>query len=200
MRYPISEKIYLCEMQSSRFACLPDDDEADAKVLKQQEKERKKEEAKKNAKNKPKEMPKAQKEAKDLQNMAFGGSSKKKNKKKNNKQTTPSKDDSSNFEEWKERDKAAVEDNFTAAMQEAILQSKLDFEQQKEVEAAQQQLLNTGQGSQEVMDSLDKEDRKKVVKLQKKLNTMTLDQFNSASEQKDSPNTNGDKVKEYILS
>ena len=187
-------------MQSSRFACLPDDDEADAKVLKQQEKERKKEEAKKNAKNKPKEMPKAQKEAKDLQNLAFGGSSKKKNKKKNNKQTTPGKDDSSNFEEWKERDKAAVEDNFTAAMQAAILQSKLDFEQQKEVEAAQQELLTTGQGSQEVMASLDKEDRKKVVKLQKKLNTMTLDQFNSASEQKDSPDTNGDKVHEYILS
>ena len=118
-------------MQSARFACLPDDDAADAKVLKQQEKE-----AKKNAKNKSKEMPKAQKEAKNLQNLAFGGSSKKKNKKKNNKQTTPSKDDSSNFEEWKERDKAAVEDNFTAAMQEASLQSHLDFEQKKEVEAA----------------------------------------------------------------
>ena len=86
-------------MQSARFACLPDDDAADAKVLKQQEKE-----AKKNAKNKPKEMPKAQKEDKDLQNLAFGGSSKKKNKKKNNKQTTPSKDDFSNFEEWKERE------------------------------------------------------------------------------------------------
>ena len=181
-------------MQSSRFACLPDDDAADAKVLKQQEKERKKEEAKKNAKNKPKEVPKAQKEAKDLQNLAFGGNSKKKNKKKN-KQATPGKDDSSNFEEWKERDKAAVEDNFSAAMHEAILQSKLEFEHQKQVEAAQQQMLNTGQGSQEVMDSLDKEERKKVVKMQKKLNTMTLDQFNSASDQKDqSLDTNGEKV------
>ena len=97
------------------------------------------------------------------------------------------------------REKVAVEDNFTTAMQEAILQSDLDFEQKKEVEAAWQQLLNTGQGSQVVMDSLDKEDRKKVVKLKKKLNTMTLDQFNSASEQEDSPNTNGEKVKEYIL-
>ena len=96
-------------MQASRFACLPDDDAADAKVLKQQEKERRKEEAKKNAKNKPKEIPKAQKEAKDLQNLAFGGNSKKKNKKKN-KQTTPGKDSdtNSNFEEWKERDKVAM--------------------------------------------------------------------------------------------
>ena len=96
-------------MQASRFACLPDDEAADAKVLKQQEKERKKEEAKKNAKNKPKEVPKAQKEAKDLQNLAFGGNSKKKNKKKNNKQSTPGKDtDSTNFEEWKERDKVTL--------------------------------------------------------------------------------------------
>ena len=50
------------------------------------------------------------------------------------------------------------------------------------------------------MDSLDKEDRKKVVKLQKKLNTMTLDQFNSASEQKEPSDTNGDQVREYNLS
>ena len=34
------------------------------------------------------------------------------------------------------REKVAVEDNFTTAMQEAILQSDLDFEQKKEVEAA----------------------------------------------------------------
>ena len=185
-------------MQASRFACLPDDDAADAKVLKQQEKERRKEEAKKNAKNKPKEIPKAQKEAKDLQNLAFGGNSKKKNKKKS-KQTTPGKDSdtNSNFEEWKERDKVAVEDNFSAAMQEAILQSKLDFEEQKEAEARRQELLATGQGSQEVMDSLDKEDRKKVVKLQKKLNTMTLEQFNNASVVKDTLTSNGDKVQDH---
>jgi len=162
--------------------------------LKQQEKEKKKEEARKNAKNKPKEVPKAQKEAKDLQNLAFGGNAKKKNKKKNNKQTTPGKDtDSNNFEEWKERDKVAVEDNFSAAMQEAILQSKLDFEAQKEADARRQELLASGQGSEETMASLDKEDRKKVVKLQKKLNTMTLEQFNNASANKDSPETNGDK-------
>ena len=95
--------------------------------------------------------------------------------------------------------KVAVEDNFSAAMQEAILQSKLDFEEQKEADARRQELLASGQGSEETMASLDKEDRKKVVKLKKKLNTMTLDQFNSASEQEDSPNTNGEKVKEYIL-
>ena len=183
---------------ASRFACLPDDDEADAKVLKQKEKERKREEAKKNANNKPKETlkEKAKKEAKDLQNLAFGGNPKKKNKKKSNqKQSSPNKEDSSNFEEWKERDKVAVEDNFSAAMQEAILQSKLEYEHQQEVEAKQHELLTTGQGSQEVIDSLDKEDRKKVVKLQKKLATMSLDQFNNASEQILTSETNGVKVR-----
>ena len=95
--------------------------------------------------------------------------------------------------------KVAVEDNFSAAMQEAILQSKLDFEEQKEAEARRQELLATGQGSQEVMDSLDKEDRKKVVKLQKKLNTMTLEQFNNASVVKDTLTSNGDKVQDHSV-
>ena len=90
-----------------------------------------------------------------------------------------------------------MEDNFSAAMQEAILQSKLDFEEQKEAEARRLELLNTGQGSQEVMDSLDKEDRKKVVKLQKKLNTMTLEQFNNASVVKDTLTSNGEKVQNH---
>ena len=83
-----------------------------------------------------KRCPKLRKRPKTYRIWPFVAGSKKKNKKKNNKQTTPRKDDSSNFEEWKERDKAAVEDNFTAAMQEASLQSDLDFEQKKEVEAA----------------------------------------------------------------
>ena len=95
--------------------------------------------------------------------------------------------------------KVAVEDNFSAAMQEAILQSKLDFEAQKEADARRQELLASGQGSEETMASLDKEDRKKVVKLQKKLNTMTLEQFNNASALKESSETNGDKVHLYTF-
>ena len=45
--------------------------------------------------------------------------------------------------------------------------------------AAQQQLLETGMGPEEVLATLSKEDRKKVGKMQKKNNTMSLDQFNN---------------------
>ena len=174
-------------VSASRFACLPDDDAADWKGLKQ--KEKKKEDAKKNEnKSKDSSKDKAKKEAKELQNIAFGGGSgKKKNKKKDNQKQTNSKDESANFEEWKERDKVQVEDNFTAEMQEAILQSQLEFEHQKSLEAAQQQLLTSGEGSEEVMASLSKEDRKKVAKMQKKPTTMSLDQFNSSQQPPDNP-------------
>ena len=106
---------------ASRFACLPDDDSADWKGLKQKQK---KEDAKKNQ-TKPKDSNKAkvQNESKELQNLAFGAP-KKKNKKKNpNKEKKTSRSatsqdkEESQFEEWKERDKALENDNFTAAMQ-----------------------------------------------------------------------------------
>ena len=95
----------------------------DCKGLKQKQK---KEEIKK-IENKPKDKVKVKNEAKELQNLAFGGS-KKKNKKKNpaNKEkvkaagdiTSKTKDkEESQFEEWKERDKVLENDNFTAALQ-----------------------------------------------------------------------------------
>merc|ERR1712098_631854 len=162
------------------------------KVLKQKLKEeKKKNEANKN-KDRNKDKPKN--DAKELQSIAFGGgSNKKKNKKKNNnniKQNSSSKDEpvqnissnkeeSSQFDEWKERDKAVTEDNFSSALQEATLQSQLEFEELQAVTAAQQQLLETGIGSDVVLATLSKEDRKKVVKMQKKNNTMSLDQFNN---------------------
>lgn len=174
---------------ASRFACLPDDDAADWKGLKQkQKKEEKKNEANK---SKDKNKDKSKSDAKELQSIAFGGgSNKKKNKKKNNKQNSSSKEDpvqnissnkeeTSQFDEWKERDKAVTEDSFSAALQEAILQSQLEFEELQAVTAAQKQLLETGMGPEEVLATLSKEDRKKVGKMQKKNNTMSLDQFNN---------------------
>ena len=182
---------------ASRFALLPDDEAADSKVLKKLEKQ-KKDEMKKNESNKQKDSSKnkAKNEAKELQNIAFGGGSgKKKNKKKNNQNKTQNGNnvESSQLEEWKERDKALVEDNFTADMQEAILQSQLEFEQQQSLVAAQQQLISSGVGSEEVLASLSKEERKKVVKQQKKPTTMSLDQFNSAQDQ--STEQNGVEVR-----
>eukprot|EP00092_Neocalanus_flemingeri_P021636 GFUD01023467.1.p1 GENE.GFUD01023467.1~~GFUD01023467.1.p1 ORF type:complete len:399 (-),score=161.26 GFUD01023467.1:242-1438(-) len=195
---------------ASRFACLPDDDSSDWKAPKTKSKG-KKEESKKVVDNKPKDASKAKalKEAKELQNMAFGGDKKKSKKKKGSQQqpqpqpqpppsqpeaspapsaSSPSPSvtpaslpplSSTQYEEWKEKDKVLVEDNFTAAMQEAILQSKLEFEQQKALLEAQERLMANGIVPDSVLASLSKEERKRVVKQQKKPATMSLDQFNT---------------------
>lgn len=188
---------------ASRFACLQDDDSADWKAPKTKSSKPKKEEAKKPVDNKPKDAAKAKalKDAKDLQNLAFGGQKKKKNKKGSQQQqqpqnqpvaspvaaaspppaATPSSAPSSTpqYEEWKEKDKVLVDDNFTAAMQEAIMQSKLEFEQQQALVEAQERLMANGVVTDSVLASLTKEERKRVVKQQKKPATMTLDQFNT---------------------
>ena len=88
---------------------------------------------------------------------------------------------STQFEEWKEKDKELVDDNFSASMQEAILQSKLDYEQQKAMVEAQERLLASGAVPDSVLVTLSKEERKRVVKQQKKPTTMSLDQFNTDS-------------------
>jgi len=153
---------------ASRFACLPDDDSADWKGLKQKQK---KEDAKKNQ-TKPKDSNKAkvQNESKELQNLAFGAP-KKKNKKKNpNKEKKTSRSatsqdkEESQFEEWKERDKALENDNFTAAMQEAILRSQLEYEEQQAMVEAERKVISEagGEGSDagEVLAGLTKEEKK----------------------------------------
>lgn len=190
---------------ASRFACLPDDDSADWKAPKAKAKP-KKDENKKAVENRPKDASKAKalKEAKELQNMAFGGQ-KKKNKKKGSQQhqqsPPPNKSESevttdsssaasapitanresptAQFEEWKEKDKVQVEDSFTAAMQEAIMQSKLEFEEKQAMIEAQERLMANGVVPESVLASLSKEERKRVTKQQKKPNTMSLDQFNT---------------------
>lgn len=189
---------------ASRFACLQDDDSADWKAPKAKSKP-KREEPKMHTDSKPKDAAKAKamKDAKELQNLAFGGQ-KKKNKKKGQQQqpqpnqpckpvkapeepivSAETESVSSHplvqqqFEEWKEKDKVLVDDNFTAAMQEAIMQSKLEFEQQQALKEAQERLLANGMVTESVLSSLSKEERKRIMKLQKKPTTMSLEQFNT---------------------
>ena len=173
---------------TSRYASLAIDDEAHSEVLKKIEKENKKIENKNKQKDKPK--VKSNNEAKELRDLAFGGKKKnKKNKTKEqsqeiNNQVRQKSEESQSFEEWKERDKVMVEDNFTMDMKEAILQSQLEYEQKQSLETAQQQLVSTGVGPEEVLATLSKEERKKVNKQQKKAATMSLDQFNNSSSDK----------------
>merc|ERR1719470_273083 len=59
------------------------------------------------------------------------------------------------------------------------MQSKLEFEQQQALVEAQERLMANGVVTDSVLASLTKEERKRVVKQQKKPATMTLDQFNT---------------------
>jgi len=176
-------------VSASRFAVLPDDDAADWKGAKKQL-NKKKESTKKPAENKVKDANKAKalKEAKELQNIAFGGQKKKKKKGGNqqNQQQGPAsspspikepsipKDSEVNTNgaapetvpteqqvEWQEKDKVSTELQFSKAMQEAILLSKLEAEKAASLVVEQQRLLAVAQpGGQ-----------------QRGKQTMSLDQF-----------------------
>merc|ERR1719186_1885212 len=63
-------------------------------------------------------------------------------------------------------------------MQEAVLQSKLEFEQQQAMLEAQERLMANGVVPDSALASL-KEEKKRVVKQLKKPATMSLDQFNT---------------------
>lgn len=135
---------------------------------------------------------KVKNEAKELQNLAFGGS-KKKNKKKNpaNKDkikatgdltSQPKGKEESQFEEWKERDKVLENDNFKAALQEAILRSQLEYEEHQQTVKAQETAIGLDGEFEEVLSSPTKDERKKSNKQSKKSATMSMDQFNRKSE------------------
>jgi len=196
-------------VSASRFACLPDDDSTDWKGPKSKTKSKKEDTSKKSTENKPKDKNKlkAQKEAKELQNIAFGGQKKKKKKGKQEDQQTPQTPSKSStpkevsppvednvpdktvngaqYDEWQKKDKIQAEDNFSNAMQEAILLSKLEFEQQEAEIAAQKRLMIDGTGNpgdEQLLTTMSKEDRKKVIKAGKAASVMSLDQFNATDQ------------------
>ena len=70
----------------------------------------------------------------------------------------------------RDKDKVLAEDNFTASMQEAILQSKLVFERRQD----QEKLMVSGVVLDNVLASLSKEERKWVVKHQKTAITQSV--------------------------
>jgi len=107
----------------------------------------------------------------DLQSAAFGGPKKSKKKKGgNNSSSLPASEQQ--FEEWVERDKVIVDDNFEQQMQAAIRQSKIEAEQRKE-------LVEANGALGEVNGDLNEEgkSKKKANKATKKSNVMSLDEF-----------------------
>jgi len=189
---------------ASRFACLPDDESADWKAPKIKAKSKGESNSKKVSDNKPKDKAKqkAQQEAKALQNLAFGGQKKNKNKKKGkgdssagtsvsspplSPESTPAPEfPAEPSEEWKEKDKQLADDNFTQAMQQAILISQLEFEKKEAHDQAKAELISNGVVSTNIsevtLDDLNKEERKKAVKAGKKSATMSLDQFQAVQD------------------
>jgi len=162
---------------ASRFACLQDDDTTDWKAPKSKKNNKKASDASKKQENtKQQNKPnKSQQETRDLQSAAFGPS--KKSKKKKGGAAAPATDQQ--FDEWAQRDKVMVDDNFEQQMQAAIVQSKMDFEERKE-------LLHIANGDMNGDSNEDGKGKKKTVKATKKSAVMSLGEFQNPEAVKNS--------------
>merc|ERR1719416_140486 len=118
---------------------------------------------------------KSQQETRDLKSAAFGPS--KKSKKKKGGAAAPATDQQ--FDEWAQRDKVMVDDNFEQQMQAAIVQSKMDFEERKE-------LLHIANGDMNGDSNEDGKGKKKTVKATKKSAVMSLGEFQNPEAVKNS--------------
>ncbi|XP_013183668.1 G kinase-anchoring protein 1 [Amyelois transitella] len=89
-------------------------------------------------------------------------------KKKKTKQNSAS---SEQWETWKQKDEQLVDGNFESELQQAILLSKLDFEEKKDV-------YKQSKKEAELEKKSSEQNTKAGSKKQKKKNVMSLDQFN----------------------
>ncbi|XP_041980750.1 G kinase-anchoring protein 1-like isoform X2 [Aricia agestis] len=96
-------------------------------------------------------------------------------KKRKQKPAEPTKEQ---WEEWKQKDEEIVDGNFESELQEAILLSKLDYEEKKDVYNA----LKKEAESEKKVESTRKENKKN-----KKKNVMSLEQFNDMVNNEDLP-------------
>ncbi|KAM3965512.1 G kinase-anchoring protein 1 [Aphomia sociella] len=107
-------------------------------------------------------------------------------KKKKPKQTTPSADQ---WELWKQKDEELVDGNYESELQQAILLSKLDYEEKKDVykQMKKEAELEKKTGEQNI---------KAGTKKQKKKNVMSLDQFNDLMNNGDEHKYNHEEEKD----
>ncbi|XP_045775402.1 G kinase-anchoring protein 1-like isoform X2 [Maniola jurtina] len=87
---------------------------------------------------------------------------------------------SEQWEMWKQKDEEIVDGNFETQLQEAILLSKLDFEEKKDVYKAMKKEAE----SEKKLEEQSRSGNKK----QKKKNVMSLEQFNDMVTHGDEPN------------
>lgn len=158
----------------SRFACLPDDDSTNWIKPKDKSKKGKSTSISTDAKlvtAKTKKKNQSKNEAKELQQLAFQTSTKKsknknKSKSKNENTKSPSKE-SAQYEEWKEKDEKLVTDAYAHDVENAILLSKIDFEEHK----ATMKIIN------------EERTRLALLEASKKPKTMSLEQFHKLETQ-----------------
>jgi len=102
-----------------------------------------------------------------LKSMAFGQSKKKKNKPQKMNgviEGGPKQTLAEEWEEWKDRDNDFVEENFEEELKKAILQSKLDVEENKVIETTENH-VDTEESSVKIKKSSKKKEREKTISL-----------------------------------
>ncbi|XP_026750032.1 G kinase-anchoring protein 1-like isoform X2 [Galleria mellonella] len=107
-------------------------------------------------------------------------------KKKKSKQNTPSADQ---WELWKQKDEELVDGNFESELQQAILLSKLDYEEKKDVYKQMKK-------EAELKKKIEEQNVRSGSKKQKKKNVMSLDQFNDLMSTGDEPKFNHEDDKD----
>jgi len=165
----------------SRFAVLKIQDDDDAKAAQRAANLKNRSEAKSSGKKTTvdkelieKKAAKKKKNAKDkadLLSLAFGGSKPKKSGASQKIVISSGKvENSVNSADWKKRDKEFIEGTFENELKEALLASKVEFEENQELKD-----LNTNESENEIPLSKKKTGNKKGT------TTMSLDQFNHVS-------------------
>ncbi|CAH2049365.1 unnamed protein product, partial [Iphiclides podalirius] len=104
-----------------------------------------------------------------------GNKSQNANKKKKQKQNGPS---SEQWEQWKQKDEQLVDGSFETELQQAILLSKLDYEEKKDV-------YKHLKKEADAENKTNRPETRTNNKKQKKKTVMSLEQFNDMGEMKD---------------
>ncbi|CAL1285076.1 unnamed protein product [Larinioides sclopetarius] len=178
---------------ASRFAVLKLDDDIDEPVTKKPNSSNVQSNAQGNKnktsaksgsneqKSKAKKKKKTSNEIAELQNLAFGGHNNKSKNKSSSQNSKSNQVSQKQWEEWKAKDSEFVSETYEQDLQEALLLSKIDYEEKKDVYDAFQKEAEH--------NKLNSNKKKKKNNQKKDKGTMSLDEFqNLGSAEMDSGN------------
>ncbi|XP_067131202.1 G kinase-anchoring protein 1-like [Centruroides vittatus] len=178
---------------ASRFAVLKLEDEEPTTTAPKLEKSRNvanPQECKQSNESKTKKKKKKNSQDSELQNLAFGVTKTPKSKSANQSKQNQAQSSSGNqWEEWKKQDAKYVSDAYEQDLQQAILLSKIDFEEKKD-------FYNSVQKETETSKSSSSNQKKKNKANQKKDKTMTLKDFQNSSSESNSSAANANAIQD----